>query len=87
MSEESSYGFNVLIALDQLLNTLLKGDHDTCLSTRAYVQSQLNGPNKRRWQWVEKAINTCFFDKTHCKDSYLWELSKNKRWVLQYQGL
>ena len=81
------YWFNVLIAFDQLLNTLLGGDHDTCLSTRAYVQAQLDGPNKQRWQRVEKMINTCFFDETHCKDSYLWELSKNKRWVQQYQGL
>ena len=45
---EEGYWFNVIIALDQLLNALLGGDHDTCLSTRAYVQSQLDGPNKER---------------------------------------
>ena len=79
-----TYGFNLLISLDQLLNTILGGDHDTCLSTRAYIQSREGMPNEKSWDVVRRCINVMFFwMKDHCKYSYLWELRKSGTWAIR----
>lgn len=66
MPGDISYGRSVLIALDQLVNTLAGGWPDETLSSRAW-----------RWTlagvrlWPCKAIDTLFFWETdHCRESY-----------------
>jgi len=63
----------VLIALDQLLNTLLGGWSDETLSSRSYRLS-LKGNSVPR-----KVIDIIlFFDKDHCKSSYESERDHNQ---------
>ena len=57
-----SYGKNILIAIDQLLNTILIGKPDETLSARAYRCSQLSPSPKQRWVLACKLINILFFD-------------------------
>lgn len=61
-----TYGKRILIAIDQLLNTLLGGWPDETLSSRCY-----------RWArdgvraWPRKLVNGLFFwQRDHCKSSY-----------------
>lgn len=61
-----SYGKAILIAFDQLLNTVFSGWPDETLSSRAW-----------RWDvaqvrsWPRKIIDGLFFwDKNHCRESY-----------------
>ena len=66
MPGDMSYGRSVLIALDQLVNTLAGGWPDETLSSRAW-----------RWtlagvrSWPCRAIDALFFWETdHCRESY-----------------
>ena len=62
----------ILIALDQLLNTLLGGWADETLSARAYRQQ-----DKRRWYILMTLINMVFFlQPNHCQNSYVSELNR-----------
>lgn len=59
-------GFQVLIALDQLVNTFLGGMADETLSARAW-RNHL----KCRRTWPVKVINMLFFwQKNHCRTAY-----------------
>lgn len=56
----------VLIALDQLANTLLAGHADETLSARAYRLSRDRGRH-----WPRRVIDAIFFwDENHCERSY-----------------
>ena len=61
-----TYGKRTLIALDQLLNTLLGGWPDETLSSRA-------------WRWEKDGVRSCprrfidmlfFLDQNHCSESF-----------------
>lgn len=52
---------NVVIALNQLANTLTGGRHDETISSRAY----------RCNLWIQDYINWLFGDKDHCRKAYL----------------
>lgn len=67
----------LLIALDQTLNTLiwLKGDGfgyaDETLSARAYRL-------REQHPWLMRSIDTIFFwDDNHCEESYYMEILRN----------
>ena len=62
------YALNLLIAVDQLVNAILRGDPDETLSSRAY-RMQLKG--QRYWGWTATFINALFFDRNHCRKA--WE--------------
>lgn len=64
--------FQVLIALDQLINTFFGGMADETLSARAYRHA-LNGT--RRWpRWL---IDHLFFwQDDHCLNAYLSEKTR-----------
>lgn len=63
----------ILIAIDQLLNTLLFGWPDETLSSRCWRLS-LSGNDLPR-----KIVDTIlFFDKDHCKSSYESEKIRNQ---------
>ena len=62
-------GFQVLVALDQFVNTLIGGYADETLSCRAY-RHYLKGEHK----WVKVLIDCLFFfEDNHCYNSYLSE--------------
>lgn len=58
----------VLIALDQLVNTLCNGMADETMSARAWR-------NRESYPRVVKAINFLFRDPNHCEDSYKSEVT------------
>lgn len=63
----------VLIALDQFVNTLLWGYADETLSARAYRHAEIK--KDRRWPMV--IINALFFwQEEHCKRAYESEIER-----------
>lgn len=67
------YWKQVLIALDQVLNTLFRGYADETLSSRAHRHALKGNP------WPERIINALlFFDKDHCRESYESELNRRQ---------
>lgn len=65
-------GLQILIALDQLINTLIGGFADETLSSRAYRHKK---DGSRAWPaWI---IDHLFFwQEEHCKASYESELER-----------
>jgi hypothetical protein len=57
----------VLIALDQLANTLVGGYADETISARAY---------RKRWKRREAFINWLFRDPDHCRSSFESETAR-----------
>lgn len=69
-----SYLLNLLTALDQLANALLRGDPDETLSSRAHRMHMKGQPV---WGWTARAIDMLFwFDKDHCRTS--WEREQHE---------
>lgn len=64
-------GFQILVALDQLINTLIGGYADETLSSRAY-RRRLRG--KGGCAWVIDHI--FFWQDEHCKTAYESELER-----------
>lgn len=62
-----TYGRHILIAVDQLLNTLLGGWPDETLSSRAYRLALVGSPWPMR---VIDVLALVFGDKDHCRESY-----------------
>lgn len=64
----------VLIAIDQLINTLFKGWADETISARSYR----NKDKSSLWKKVYVCINMVFFmQEDHCKTAY--ESEKKRR--------
>lgn len=65
--------FQVLVAIDQLLNTLIGGMADETLSARAYRRYLRGKP------WCARIINILFFwQDNHCKEAYESELNRSQ---------
>ena len=65
-----------LVAIDQLLNTILGGHADETLSARAYRTEQSDKPFGK---FFRPLIDTIFFfDKDHCYQSYLSEFERRQ---------
>ena len=68
------YALNIAIGLDQLANTVLAGDPDETLSSRAYRAEQ---SGQRYWGWTRRAIDLLFFwQPGHCRAAYEYELQR-----------
>ena len=68
--------FQVLIAIDQLVNALLRGWSDETLSARAY-RMKLKG--RKYWGWTASAIDSLFFWQTdHCMNAWRDELERRQ---------
>lgn len=86
-----SYGFNLLLALDQSLNAIFWGNPDETISSRAY-RGRING--SRKWTVIEKIIDILFFyDRIttdsgelikHCELSFLFYLRRKKKTLADY---
>ena len=57
----------ILIALDQLANTLLGGWADETISARAWRLHK----EHLRWGCLYRLINIVMMSRSHCRDSYL----------------
>ncbi len=55
----------VLLALDQLLNTLIGGWADESFSARCYRNRFNNG-----WLIMMRIVNLIFFNRKHCQQAY-----------------
>lgn len=64
--------FQILVAIDQLFNTIFAGYADETLSSRAHRLAIERGR-----MWPEKIIDALFFwQDEHCKEAYESELSR-----------
>lgn len=70
-----SWGYHVLVAIDQLFNALIGGAADETLSSRTYRGAMLAEKPKKRWRVLYRVINGLFFDRNHCKMAYESEIS------------
>ena len=71
----SQYCFNVLIAIDQLANTILGGYPDETISSRVYRYSEIN-----RCARIMRVLLDFLFrpwGRDHCKQAYESELERN----------
>lgn len=67
-------GFQILVAIDQLVNTLMGGMADETLSARAWRNHM-----KGRRSWPVKVIDTIFFwQKDHCREAYESEIERKQ---------
>lgn len=73
---DSMYIKNVLIGLDQFLNSCLCGKPDETISAKLYRKSITTG--KWYWKYSEKFVNAIFFDKDHCYQSFLSEVERKQ---------
>ena len=75
---------NILLSLDQLLNTLLLGHPDETLSSRL---GRAMGKERYVWvKWLRVFVDTLFFfDKDHCKNSVMPLEQQNFRTVVDYE--
>lgn len=71
--------FQILIAMDQLLNTLIPGGMaDETLSARAY---RMKAKGQRYWGWTADAIDLLFFwqkNPGHCERAHLAEVKRHQ---------
>lgn len=68
------YFKQVLIAVDQLVNTLFSGYADETLSSRAH---RMRVKNHKYWKWTASFIDVLFFwDPNHCETSFHSERSR-----------
>lgn len=72
----------ILIAIDQLINTLIGGKADETLSARAH---RMREKKQRVWGWTADAIDLLFFwqkddqgQRNHCHRSYLSEVNRSQ---------
>lgn len=67
-------GFQVLVAIDQFVNTMIGGYADETLSARAWRYS-LEGRRK----WLVKILNCLFFwQDNHCLEAYESEIYRRQ---------
>lgn len=73
------YFFKIAIAIDQLGNTLLNGDPDETLSSRAYRAHHDNRILGKVFKPTIDAIFLVLFsDKDHCRQSYISEIQQKQ---------
>ncbi len=67
-------GFQVLVALDQLVNTFFGGYADETISSRSH-RAYVSGKRK----WTRNLFNTMFFwQDDHCKEAYESEMERTQ---------
>lgn len=65
-------GFQILVAIDQLVNTFFGGYADETISSRSH-RAYVSGKRK----WTRNVINALFFwQKDHCKSAYESEIER-----------
>ncbi|GAA6939583.1 hypothetical protein AOH328_00420 [Helicobacter pylori] len=77
-SKLKTWGYHVLIAIDQLFNALIGGAADETLSSRTYRGAVLSPTPRKRWRIWYRVINALFFDANHCKTAYESEVKRRQ---------
>ena len=68
----------ILIAADQLLNTLAGGWPDETLSSRIHRRAVLAAQPRRRWRLARRLANALFFaQRDHCQSAYERERTRS----------
>lgn len=68
----------ILIAADQLLNTLTGGWPDETLSSRIHRRAVLAAQSRRRWRIARRLANALFFtQRDHCQSAYERERTRS----------
>lgn len=67
------YFYNILIAVDQLVNVLLLGEPDETISARCWRLRAI-----KPYGTLVYVINKLFFDPNHCCNSYLAEVQRKQ---------
>lgn len=68
--------FQILVAIDQLLNAILGGKADETLSARAH---RMRVKRHRYFYWLADVIDAIFFwDEDHCANAYDAEVKKRQ---------
>lgn len=83
-SKLKTWGYHVLIAIDQLFNALIGGAADETLSSRTYCGAVLAKYPRKRWRIWYRVINALFFDANHCKTAYESEI-KRRQYPVEFQ--
>ena len=66
--------FEVLVALDRMVNACIGGRADETLSSRAHRMREKGQPV---WGWTADAIDALFFwQNGHCRQSFEWETAR-----------
>lgn len=66
--------FEVLVALDRLVNACIAGSASETLSSRAHRMREKGQP---AWGWTADAIDALFFwQDGHCRQSFEWETAR-----------
>lgn len=75
------YLFNVLVAADQLVNTICGGYPDETVSSRVYRASECEHKCAKVVQWI---LNGIFlpFETEHCRKAYESELNRAQNFPL-----
>lgn len=73
-----SWGYHVLVAIDQLFNALIGGAADETLSSRTYRGAMLAPTPRKRWRVLYRLINGLFFDRNHCREAYESEVKRRQ---------
>ena len=69
------YAWRILVAIDQLANTVLGGYPDETFSARAYRKALAGQPFWRLTRWTIDGL--FFWEPDHCRKSYESELAQN----------
>lgn len=66
-----SWGYNLLVSLDQLANTIIGGNPDVTVSGHVGLMSSKHNS----WRWLEKILDFTFepIESNHCLHCYLDE--------------
>ena len=83
-SKLKTWGYHVLVAIDQLFNALIGGAADETLSSRTYRGAVLAQYPRKRWRIWYRVINALFFDANHCKTAYESEI-KRRQYPVEFQ--
>ena len=83
-SKLKTWGYHVLIAIDQLFNALIGGAADETLSSRTYRGAVLAKHPRKRWRILYRVINPVFLNANHCKTAYESEV-KRRQYPVDFQ--
>lgn len=78
LNKLKSWGYHVLIGIDQLFNAITGGAADETFSSRCYRGAVLAENPKKRWSFWYAFVNGLFFDKNHCKTAYESEVNRRQ---------
>lgn len=85
-SKLKTWGYHVLIAIDQLFNALIGGAADETLSSRTYRGAVLAKHPRKRWRIWYLVINALFFNADHCKTAYESEV-KRRQYPAEFRAI